>query len=646
MWSGTWGILRAYRDAQNNLFELPNNAAGDTEFANAADFNGVCPINATVASYDVSAVLANQALPNDLNVTIPDNVAQPGPDGLLGTEDDILVGTGLDPAGGTLVYNRRQTVVPDATVVEGGVAHLFKGGAGPLNDPTAIMYAMTSDLEVIDPSHPGCTGEDPVTGDMVPSDEHPDPVILPTCPARLKVGAPVEPVVLRANAGDCIEVVLRNRLPAVAPDLAGWQGMMWVVNRELFEPQDMRGNEMHFFNNNLIRPSSHVGLHPQLVAYDVNQHDGVQVGTVDDFDEEFQLAPPGGAKEYRWYAGDISFVAAPDQCNGNGNGNGGGGNNNGEATCVKLIATPVEFGGTNLLSADRVKQPQKGLFGALVIEPDGATYDETTLVADSQGTGAATRLTRAQADISSLPGAAGSGGNYREALAIGHKITNLRWKDGSAIKNVNQEEMGREGAEDSGHAGFNYGMEPPWFRFKLPPNVPWGNAGQANTYGAIPNQHAFYANQLVTDGNHPNYIPAIEGVSADGDPVTPVFRAPAGQPARMHVLNGASADRDGTWMLHGHLWQRDPFVCTGADQDDYVSLVGRCDPDAVASQALGVNPQGKWMATEEGMGHAYGHWPILLQSAGGSGAVPGDYLYRDYAPNGNRNGQFGILRVE
>ena len=37
------------------------------------------------------------------------------------------------------------------------------------------------------------------------------------------------------------------------------------------------------------------------------------------------------------------------------------------------MATPVEFGGTNLLSADRIKQPQKGLFGALVIEPAGAT---------------------------------------------------------------------------------------------------------------------------------------------------------------------------------------------------------------------------------------------------------------------------------
>ena len=254
-------------------------------------------------------------------------------------------------------------------------------------------------------------------------------------------------------------------------------------------------------------------------------------------------------------------------------------------------------------------------------------------------------LTRAQANIKSEPGRAGSGGTYRESLAIGHKITNLRWVDGTAIKNVNQEELGREGAEDSGHAGFNYGMEPPWFRFRLPPNVPFGNAGTPGSYGAIPNAHAMYANQLVGNLDHPNFIPAIPGVSAVGDPQTPVFRAPAGQPARIHVLNGASADRDGTWMLHGHVWQRDPFVCP--DQAD-LTLAGRCNPSpgTVDSTALGLNPHGKWMGTEEGMGHAYAHWPILLGSAGGSNAIAGDYLYRDYAPNGNRNGQFGIFRVQ
>jgi hypothetical protein len=258
--------------------------------------------------------------------------------------------------------------------------------------------------------------------------------------------------------------------------------------------------------------------------------------------------------------------------------------------------------------------------------------------------GTATRKTRAQMTITPATGDPIATEPYREALAIGHKIANLRWADGKAIKNVNQEEFGREGAEDSGHAGFNYGMEPSWFRFKLPPNVPSGNALQVPGYGSIDNVQAFYANELVR--TEKNAIQAVPGVSAAGDPQTPVFRTTAGMPTRMHLLNGASADRDGTFVLHGHVWQRDPFVCPAGAEDMSVGLTGRCDPSEYApSQRLGLNPQGKYMGGEEGIGHVYGHWPILFD-AGGTNAITGDYLFRDYAPNGNRNGMFGILRAE
>ena len=146
-------------------------------------------------------------------------------------------------------------------------------------------------------------------------------------------------------------------------------------------------------------------------------------------------------------------------------------------------------------------------------------------------------------------------------------------------------------------------------------------------------------------------------MSRAGDPQTPVFIAKPDPNAgtetanprfdtRMYLLNGASADRDSTFVLHGHVWQRDPHVCVGTSQDASLpGLVGRCDPnEPVPSQALGLNPQAKYLGGEEGMGHVFAHWPILVD-AGGTGAVAGDYLYRDYAPNGNRNGMFGILRV-
>ncbi len=601
IWSGTWGILRSYGLLQSNLYVLPSNPVAtlpnvDTVL-NENEFVGVCPdlngdrVPDNRVSYDVTAVLANNVLRNSLGVTIPANAPARGNQGGDSNGDGVgdNEGARLNTAGGTLVYNRRGTAGP--------------GGAGPLNDPTAILYVRTGDLV----PNPQTQAQRNLCNSGGAANL--------ACPVRLADTAPVEPLVLRANAGQCIEVTLRNRLPAVLPDLAGWQDVFWVVKR------NVSGGQMRFFNNNLVRPSSYVGLHPQLVEYDVTRADGTLVGN--NLVENGQVAAPGGTTSYRWYAGDIDY--APE---------------NGS---YRIVATPVEFGGSNLLSADRVKQPQKGLFGALVIEPAGSTVAETTQVPDNQGTGQATRLTRAQAtvDAPTPTGGAGSGGSYREGLVIGHKITNLRWKNGGAVINVNQGELGREGAEDGGHAGFNYATEPSWFRFKLAPDAPFGNAGTPNSYGSLANAQAYYANALVT--GEPNTIPAIAGVSAAGDPVTPVIRAQRNQPTRLHVLNGASADRDGTFILHGHVWQRDPFVCPG--QSD-LGLEGRCSPsEPVPSRALGLNPQGKWIGGEEGMGHAYGHWPILFK-AGGTHGVAGDYLFRDYSPSGNEKGQFGLLRVE
>jgi hypothetical protein len=713
IWSGTWGILRSYGNRQNDLFELPDNPQqGSINFANDNEFNGVCPrfvldengdrvdppgrdknIPVPVREFTVYAVRANDVLPNDLGVIITPNIGGDSDGDGLGDN----VGGPLNTAGGTLVYNRRGTAIPDVLVGEGAEQVLVQGGAGPLNDPTALMYVLEEDLVpgFIPGVSPDSNGDDK---DDRCQDFKGGGVWNPRlqnagCPVKLRPGAPVEPLILRAEAGECIEVTLHNKLmnqattedgslvyvgspdgtpvfdevlaakgnlvdasgaPVAAadlvydtmPDLAGWQDTFWVVNRDLFKPVNQRNQiQMSFFGNNLIRPSERAGLHAQLVEYDVSRHDGVVVGQNN---QNLGVANPGGQTFYRWYAGhiDTRFV-------------GMGGNRNNPSRDFARVAFPVEFGASNLLSSDRVKQPQKGMFGALVIEPAGATVVADTQVPDGQGTGSATRETRAQVDVTAPDGTAGSGGTYRETIAIAHKIGNLRWADGSAIKNVNQAEFGVEGAEDSGHAGFNYGTEPGWFRFKLPPDVPFGNAGTPNSYGSIPNPQAMYANALVA--GEPNAIPDIAGVATAGDPQTPVFRASANAVTgaayntRMHVLNGASADRDSTYILHGHVWPRDPYVCTGVagseqdaslTTDGSIALAGRCDPWVIApSNALGLNQQAKYMGGEEGMGHVFGHWPILFD-AGGTGAVPGDYLYRDYAPNGNRNGMFGILRVE
>ena len=111
---------------------------------------------------------------------------------------------------------------------------------------------------------------------------------------RLKPGVPVEPLILRARAGDCINLALVNHLPANLGNTQqdGWSTLPMIVEG---------------FNNNDIRPSSHVGLTPQLVEFDVLRGAGLSIGqnwTLPGGD--LVTAAPGKVVSYRWYAGKMT----------------------------------------------------------------------------------------------------------------------------------------------------------------------------------------------------------------------------------------------------------------------------------------------------------------------------------------------------
>ena len=264
--------------------------------------------------------------------------------------------------GGTLVYNPRSQV------------------GGQLHDPTAILYVRSTDLNA--------------SGQLIP-------------------GTPVEPLVLRANAGDCINLTLTNRLPAVAPDLDGFNTMPMIVNR---------------FNANQIRPSSHVGLHPQLVFIDVSRHNGANVGF-----NKVQTAAPAHSVSYQWYAGDMIV-----QPNGFGS------------------PLPIEFGATNLISSDPIKHSNKGAIGSLIIEPPGATWTEDANM-------------RAAATVTS------PAGSFREFVLLHQTDINLRFgerfdanNNPRAVPNLAE----AEDPEDSGQKAFNYRTEPLWKRLGFEPDTP------------------------------------------------------------------------------------------------------------------------------------------------------------------------------
>jgi hypothetical protein len=161
---------------------------------------------------------------------------------------------------------------------------------------------------------------------------------------------PVEPLILRANAGDCIEVNLTNKLDPAS--------LVYQQNFSLASPFDgvNPGNHQPVFQSQM---SKYVGLHPQLLSYDAATSDGINVGWNSDMKN--QVVPFGQTIKYQWYAGKIDRDV------------------NGAPTY-----TPVEFGSLNLFPSDPVYQHINGLFGSMIIEPKGSTWKcgETTNLGD------------------------------------------------------------------------------------------------------------------------------------------------------------------------------------------------------------------------------------------------------------------------
>ncbi|WP_409254069.1 multicopper oxidase domain-containing protein [Bacillus sp. SCS-153A] len=125
---------------------------------------------------------------------------------------------------------------------------------------------------------------------------------------------PTEPLVIRANSGDCIQVTLRNGLPLDPPE-----------NKN--DPDLLMAKQVTW------NFSNRVSLHPQMLQYDVQGSDGATVGYNHD-----QTIGPGETIQYTWYA-------------------------------------DKEYGGTILYDYGDIRSHRlHGGYGALIIEPKGAQY--------------------------------------------------------------------------------------------------------------------------------------------------------------------------------------------------------------------------------------------------------------------------------
>ena len=532
-WNGVWGIFRVYNGRSsllNDLVALPNNVEGaaplttnDSAFPVDSSFpTGLTDYkDATDASVttDTRTTTDTRFMSPEMQTEMEAGGAARGVDAEGGsfTTREVVMSLATDFATGKSIATSicpstapRRTInvtAVSAAALPGGklIYNSRAGNGGALNDPTAIMYFRSTDIDAY---------------------------------GKVKAGVPIEPLVVRAKAGECINFNLFNKLPNVLPDLAGFNTMP---------------NLLHHFNANQVKPSNQVGLHPQLLAYNVANSDGKNVG----FNPN-QTVGPGGVARYQWYAGDVVINGS------------------------QRIATPIEFGATNLISSDPIKHSNKGAIGSLIIEPQGSTWIEDS-------------TSRAQATVTKSDGT-----SFREFVLQFQTDINMRFADNSPVPNLGGPD-GAEDAEDSGQKALNYRTEPFWKRMGYAPETPF------------------------EDTRNFDFTNVLTNALVGGDPQTPVFTARAGESIRFRILNANGHARANVFNLHGHYWQEEPYTNN--------------------SKSIGNNPLSEFKGAMYGIGPSSHGEAIPVNGAGGARRVAGDYLWRTQESFMFDGGIWGIFRV-
>jgi hypothetical protein len=126
------------------------------------------------------------------------------------------------------------------------------GAPGPITQPDAILYVPSNNLDA---------------------------------GGQLKPGTPVEPLILRAAAGDCIDVTLTNVLDSAEKEINNLP-VFNNPNPDVYPPTGMPPIPIY--------PSARAGLHAQQLEADITSSDGTRVGA----NPDQTAAPRGGTVPY------------------------------------------------------------------------------------------------------------------------------------------------------------------------------------------------------------------------------------------------------------------------------------------------------------------------------------------------------------
>ncbi len=315
LWNGAWGLIRSYNGIE----------AGDPQGVGPLQYAGLSISQQKEQSWYRPIKHRLQPLQRDGSGTVQ-----------LAPGQDYLNGTCPVPANLKQLHGKTTEVTfyIDAVSIRDWLGSpLPYDRQSGIVDPDPLAYILLDRLPV---------GVAPLSEQALNDRRQ---VLKERYQARLtdpSIKNPIEPLVLRVNAGDCMKVQLANRLPKRLEDEVGDALMPKIVSLNVDKETEAGGAEN-------MQPSSFVTIHPQLVSYDVTNYNGAAVG----FNGETPIAPGTQGLPQYWYAGVVKLDGD------------------------RLKHEPYEFGPVNLTSwGDIINQPSHGLVGTLIVEPKGATYHD------------------------------------------------------------------------------------------------------------------------------------------------------------------------------------------------------------------------------------------------------------------------------
>jgi hypothetical protein len=435
-------------------------------------------------------------------------------------------------------------------------------------------------------------------------------------------GRPVEPLVLRAAAGQCLHVNLRNLLPdrlIDGPDIRA-DGAGVVPDQRAYHnflPMITDG-----FNINQFRMSSTVGLSaPRVAQYPVSA-DGSNVGLngavanssgdkespfdqkADAIPRQGSLVPPCSVElldETRcqtsliWSATDFKRKAG--------------------GRAIEYI--PVELGALPLRSfGDPIKHPAHGLVGALVIGPEGSEVCSSNRFAHKWFTPTSSQDDRVKTGVSAEICRDGKKLHVDHTLVVQDAVNATR--GGFPVVNL----KGAEEPDDYGVKALNYRTDPLWARRGNDPSVPFEERNGFD-YSNVLSSEPPTGDKPCRAGIEPlEFPPTLEKTRCD--PETPVLKARVGETVRLNIVHPGGHTRQQGLALSGHAWNPYPWS----------------HGSRVLDASSGSLRQGVYNAFGPMMG-------VTLEiQAGGKASMPMDYLLRSQASFLFDGGLWGLLRVE